>query len=140
MAAADPSKSPNRRKTPAEEVDASGEQAAAAESGCSPNQTGEAAGDQTGLCPGGESGAEDVGSNGGGCVASHSGEVCVESSAGARRDKTTCVSSEDRAAAEKMAEALDGQQQSFDWSETEDDEDGARTRTEENDKSGMPTV
>lgn len=138
MAAADP-KSPNRQKTPAEEVDTSGEQAAAAKSGCSPNQTDEAAGDKSGVCPNGELGAEDVGSDGGGSVATHSGEVGVDSVAGAA-NKTTCVSPEDRAATEKMAESLDSQQQAFDWSETEDDEEGAKTQTKENAKSGMPTM
>ncbi|MED6265862.1 hypothetical protein CHARACLAT_029761 [Characodon lateralis] len=133
MAAADPSKSPNRQKTPAEEVETSGEQAAAAESGCSPNQTNEGAGDKTGGC---EPGAEDVGRDGGGCVASHSGGVRVESGAGAA-DKTTCVLPEHRAAAEKMAEALDNQQQAFDWSEAEDDEEGAKPRTKKKDKSAF---
>ncbi|XP_043973374.1 histone-lysine N-methyltransferase MECOM [Gambusia affinis] len=135
MAAADP-KSPNRQKTPAEEVDTSGEQAAAAKSGCSPNQTDEAAGDKSGVCPNGELGAEDVGSDGGGSVATHSGEVGVASVAGAA-NKTTCVSPEDRAATEKMAESLDSQQQAFDWSETEDDEEGAKTQTKENAKSDL---
>ncbi|XP_015241207.1 PREDICTED: uncharacterized protein LOC107091662 [Cyprinodon variegatus] len=135
MAAVDPSKSPNRQKNPTEEVETSGEEAVAAESGCSPNQTEDAAGDQTRCSPDGEPAAEDVGSNGeGGGAASHSGEVSVESGAGAA-DKTTCVSSEDRAAAEKMAEALDSREQAFVWSETEDNEEGAKARKKENDKS-----
>ncbi|XP_012727233.2 zinc finger protein 628 [Fundulus heteroclitus] len=138
MAAADPYKTPSRQKTPAEDVETSGEQAAAAGSGCGPGRTDEAAGDKTGGCPDGE---EDAGGNGGG-VASHSGEVGVESgaagAAAAAADKTTCVSPEDRAAAEKMAEALDGgRQRAFDWSEAEDGEEGARRCTTGNAESGL---
>ncbi|RVE62325.1 hypothetical protein OJAV_G00156020 [Oryzias javanicus] len=117
MAAADPAKSPERLKTPTEEVETSVEEAEAAGSGCSsapPDET-QAAGRPA------EDGGADVGSAGVASVA----EVSVESGAGA--DKTP-----DRAAAEKMAEAPSGAERAFDWSEAEEEsEERARAVTEE---------
>ncbi|XP_042279343.1 uncharacterized protein zgc:66448 isoform X1 [Thunnus maccoyii] len=131
MAAVDPSESPKRQKSPAEEVETSGERTEAAESECSSSKTDEKTVNKTQESCGGEQRA-DVGSDGG-CVASHS-EVSVESGAGA--DKTTCHLPEDLTSAEKMAEAPGGDQRAFDWSETEDDDEEEETKThqEENDK------
>lgn len=113
MAAADPSKSPNREKTPTEEVGTSGEKAEAAESGCSlGREEDEAAGS-----PDDEQGAE------------------VTAAGGA--DKTTCASPEDPTAAEKMAEAPGNRQRAFDWSEAEEDDDGTAKANAEENRSGV---
>ncbi|XP_017288769.1 uncharacterized protein zgc:66448 [Kryptolebias marmoratus] len=112
MAAADPSKSPTGEKTPAEEVETSGEKAEAAEPGCSLGREddGTAAGS-----PGGEPRAE-----------------AAAAAAGGGADKTTCASAEDPTAAGKMAEAPGSRRRAFDWSETEEDDDeAAQTSTEE---------
>lgn len=135
MAAVDPSESPKREKIPAEEAETSGEKTEAVESGCSLNQKDESAPNKTEESPNDER-RPSVG-NDGGCVASHS-EVSVESGAGA--DKTTCNSPEDLASAEKMTEAPGSDQRSFDWSETEDDDEEAKTHKEENNKCGMLTL
>lgn len=135
MAAVDPSESPKRQKSPAEEVETSGEKTEAVESRCSLNQKDETTRNKTAESPDEEQGAS-VG-NDGGCVASHS-EVSVESGAGA--DKTTCNSPEDLTTAEKMSEAPGSDQQAFDWSETEDDDEEEKTHKEENDKCGMLTL
>ncbi|KAM6909687.1 uncharacterized protein FYW49_011703 [Xenentodon cancila] len=121
MAAVDPPKSPKRQKTPAEEVQTSGEKAEAVESGCSSPRKDEPARGKPAGGPGSERGA-DVGSGG-----VHSG-AGVEAAAGA--DTTTCVSPDDLTAAEKMAEAPAGEERAFDWSEAEDDEhETAKTST-----------
>lgn len=136
MAAVDPSESPKQQKSPAEEVETSGERTEAVESECSSNKTDEKTFNKSSESCGGEQRA-DVRSDGG-CVASHS-EVSVESGAGA--DKTTCHLPEDLTSAEKMAEASGGDQRAFDWSETEDDdEEETKTHREENDKCGMLTL
>lgn len=135
MAAVDPSKSPKRQKTPAEEVETSGETTEAVGSACILEQKDETACNKTSDSPDDEQGPT-VGRDGS-CIASHS-EVSVESGAGA--DKTTCISPEDLTSAEKMAEAPGGEQRAYDWSETEDDNRGAKTRAEENDKHGMLTL
>lgn len=134
MAAVDPSESPKRQKSPAEEVETSGEKAEAAESGCSLNEKDETICDETGESPGDKQ-KPNVG-NEGACNASHS-EVSVGSGAGA--DKKTCKSPGNLTSAEKMAEAPDGEQRAFDWSETEDDAEGTKTQ-EENTKCGMLTL
>lgn len=116
MAAADPSKSPNREKTPAEEVDTSGEKKAeAGESGCTPSLGREE--DEAAGSPGAGKGAE------------------VTATWGA--DKTICASAEDPTAAEKMAEAPGSRERAFDWSEAEEDDDRkAKANTEEK-RSGV---
>ncbi|XP_030249177.1 zinc finger protein 184 isoform X2 [Sparus aurata] len=129
MAAVDPSESPKRQKSPAEEVETSGEKKEAEESGCSVNQKDETTPNKTVESPDCERRA-DAG-NDGGCIASHS-EVSVESGAGT--DKTTCNSPDDLTSAEKMAEAPGSDQRAFDWSETEDDDEEAKTHKQENDK------
>ncbi|KAF3691760.1 Zinc finger protein 226 [Channa argus] len=135
MAAVDPSDYPKRQKSPAEEVETSGEKAEAVESGCGLKEKDER------ICrtterPDDEQGAST--SNDGGCnvIASHS-EVSVGSGAGA--DKTTCVSPENLSSAENMAAAGGGEQRTFDWSETEDDDEEAKTRGK-NPKCGVNHV
>ncbi|XP_069549458.1 uncharacterized protein [Brachyistius frenatus] len=143
MAAVDPSKSPKRQKTPAEEVETSGERIETAESGRSTNQKDETACNKSAESPDDEHGARVGG--GGGCAASHP-EVSVGSGAGA--DKTTCSSPEDLTSAEKMAEAAGGNQQAFDWSEAEDDDEeeeeeeeaAADAHTQGNDKCDVNSV
>lgn len=135
MAAVDPSETPKRQKSPAEEVETSGEKTEAVESGCGSNQRDETTCKKTTESPDDERRAT-VGKDGV-CVASHS-EVSVESGAGA--DKTTCNSPEDLTSAEKMAEAAGSDQRAFDWSETEDDDEEANTHKEEKDKCGMLTL
>ncbi|KAM6935818.1 uncharacterized protein PEZ65_006126 [Lycodopsis pacificus] len=127
MAAVDPSESPKREKSPAEEVETSGEKTDAVESGCGLNQTDEATHNKPARSPAGE---QSVG-NDGSCVASHS-EVSVESGAGA--EKNTHNSLEDLTTAEKMAEARGSDRKAFDWSETEDDDQEAKTHTGGNDE------
>lgn len=136
MAAVDPSECPERQKSPAEEVETSGEKTEPAESGCSVNRRDETTCNKTSESSDDERRAT-VGNDGGGCVASHS-EVSVESGLGA--DKTTCNSPEDLTSAEKMAEAAGSDQRAFDWSETEDDDEDPKTQKEENDKCGMLTL
>ncbi|KAK9513581.1 hypothetical protein VZT92_027102 [Zoarces viviparus] len=127
MAAVDPLESPKRQKSPAEEVETSGEKTDAVESGCGLNQTDEATHNKPARSPADE---RSVG-NDGSCVASHS-EVSVESGAGA--EKTTHNSLEDLTTAEKMAEARGSDRRAFDWSETEDDDQEAKTHTGGNDE------
>ncbi|XP_059194445.1 zinc finger protein 62 homolog [Centropristis striata] len=137
MAAVDPSESPKRQKSPAEEVETSGEQTDAVESGWSFNLKNETRQNKTAESPNGEQRAG-VGNDGGGGVASHS-EVSVESGAGA--EKTTCNSPEDITSEEKMAEAPGSDQRDFDWSETEEDDDEAtKTHQEEHDKCDLKNV
>ncbi|XP_018542457.1 uncharacterized protein zgc:66448 isoform X2 [Lates calcarifer] len=135
MAAVDPSETPKRQKSPAEEVETSGEKTEAVESGCGSNQRDETTCKKTTESPDDERRAT-VGKDGV-CVASHS-EVSVESGAGA--DKTTCNSPEDLTSAEKMAEAAGSDQRAFDWSETEDDDEEANTHKEEKDKCDLNNV
>ncbi|XP_056236060.1 uncharacterized protein zgc:66448 isoform X1 [Seriola aureovittata] len=135
MAAVDPTESPKRQKSPAEEVETSGEKTEAVESGCGLNQRDQTTCNKTAESPDDERRAN-VGNDG--CyIASHS-EVSVESGAGA--DKTTCNSPEDLTLAEKMAEAAGSEQRAFDWSETEDDDEEAKSRRKENDKCDMDNV
>lgn len=115
MAAADPAKSPERLKASDREVEASVEEAEAAGSRCSavPSDEAPAAGRPA------KDGGADVGSA---CVHNASlSEVCGESGAGA--DKT-----QERAAAEKMAEAPSGAKRAFDWSEAEEEEEDERAK------------
>uniref|UniRef100_A0A1A8UQY1 Zgc:66448 n=1 Tax=Nothobranchius furzeri TaxID=105023 RepID=A0A1A8UQY1_NOTFU len=126
MAAADPSKSPKREKTPVEEVETSGEQAEVAGSGSSLEQKDEPTCDKPADTPVDELGVDS--------------EVSVEPGA-AGADKTTCSSPpEDQTADEKMAEAVGERRQAFDWSEAEDDEEAAKTTREENNKSDLSNV
>ncbi|XP_051261477.1 uncharacterized protein zgc:66448 isoform X1 [Dicentrarchus labrax] len=130
MAAVDPSESPKRQKSPAEEEETSGGKTEAVESGCGFNKEDERTHNKTTESPDDEQRAS-AGNDGGGGVASHS-EVSVESGAGA--DKTTCNSPDDLTSAEKMTESPGGDQRAYDWSETEDDDEGAKTLKQENDK------
>lgn len=135
MAAVDPSESPKRQKSPAEEVETSGEKTDAGESGCSLNRKDETTCNKPTESPDDE---QRVGvANDGGCFASHS-EVSVESGPGT--DKTTCKSPDDLTPAEKMTEASDSEQRAYDWSETEDDDREAKTHKQGNDKCGMLTL
>lgn len=134
MAAIDPSESPKRQKSPAEDVETSGQKNEAVESGCILTKNDETAPSKTTESPDDEQRAN-VGIDGG-RIASHS-EVSVESSAGT--DKTTCKSPDDLISAEKMTEAPGSDQRAFDWSETEDDEEEAKTHKQEN-KCGMLTL
>ncbi|XP_070821708.1 uncharacterized protein [Chaetodon trifascialis] len=129
MAAVDPSESPKRQESPAEEVETSGEKSEAVESGRSLNQTDETTLNKNNKSPNGEQRPSP--GNDGGCIASHS-EVSVESGAGT--DKTTCNSPDDLTSEKKMTEAPGKEQQAFDWSETEDDDEEAKTHKQENDK------
>ncbi|KAI3360452.1 hypothetical protein L3Q82_002343 [Scortum barcoo] len=126
----DPSESPKRQKSPAEEAPTCREQTGAPEPRGGPGRGDEAARSEAAGDPDGEQGAG-AGNGGGCCTASHS-EVGVESGAGA--DETTCTSPEDRAEAKKMPEAADGggEQRAFDWSETEDDDEEGRPHREGN--------
>ncbi|KAM7382705.1 hypothetical protein PAMP_002424 [Pampus punctatissimus] len=124
MAAVDPSESPKRQKSHAEEEETSGQRTEAVESECSSSKTDVSTVIKTSESCGGEQRA-DVG-----CDASHS-EVNVESGAGA--NKTTCRLPEDLTSTEKMAEASGGDERAFDWSETEDDEEETKTHLEGND-------
>lgn len=135
MAAIDPSESPKRPKSPAEEVETSGQKNEAVESGCILNNDDETPTNKTTESPEDEQGAN-VGIDGG-RIASHS-EVSVESGAGT--DKTTCNSPGDLTSAEKMSEAPGSDQRAFEWSETEDNEEEAKTHKQENDECGMLTL
>uniref|UniRef100_A0A3Q3QCE5 C2H2-type domain-containing protein n=1 Tax=Monopterus albus TaxID=43700 RepID=A0A3Q3QCE5_MONAL len=134
MAAVDPSESPKRQKSSAEEVETSGEKSEAGVLGCSSNQKGETC-NKAAEIPDDEQ-RPSVG-NDCGCNASHS-EVSVESGAGA--DKTTCTSPEDLTSAEKMAEASGDVLRAFDWSETENDDEEAKTQKRENEKCDRNNV
>lgn len=136
MAAVDPSESPKRQKSPAEEVEKCGGRSEAVESGCDSKRGAETTCSQTAGSPDVEQRAR-VCNDGGGCVASHS-EVSVESGAGA--DKTTCNSPKDLTLAEKMAEASGGDQRDDDWSETEDNVAEAKRRRQGKDKCGRLTL
>ncbi|KAM9353450.1 uncharacterized protein ABDE67_005823 [Symphorus nematophorus] len=136
MAAVDPSESPKRQKSPAEEVETSGEKTEAEGSGCSLNQKDETTPIKTTESPGDEQHGPSAGNDGGG-TASHS-EVSVESGAGT--DKTPCNSPDDLTTAEKMTETPGGDQRAFDWSEPEDDDGEAKTHKRENDKSDHSNV
>ncbi|XP_068425208.1 uncharacterized protein zgc:66448 [Clinocottus analis] len=127
MAAVDPSESPKRPKSPAEEVETSGDKTDAVQPGCGSNQKDEPTHNKPAEGAADEQRTGDDGS----CVASHSG-VSVESGAGA--EKTTCNSPEDLTSAEKMAEARGSDRRALDWPETEDDDPQAKARAEANDK------
>lgn len=129
MAATDPSDSPKRQKSPAEEVETSGQKNAAVEAACILTNNDDTTPNKTTESPDDERGAN-VGIDGG-RIASHS-EVSVESGAGT--DKTTCNSPDDLASAEKLTEAIGSDQQAFAWSETEDDEEVATRRKRRNGK------
>ncbi|XP_029307141.1 uncharacterized protein LOC115021112 [Cottoperca gobio] len=135
MAAVDPAESPKRQKSPTEEVETSGGKTETVESGCSLNPKDETTLNKTTESPDDEQRSSE--GNDGDCIASHS-EVNVESGAGA--EKTTCKSTEDLTSAEKMAEAPASDQRDFDWSETEEDDEEAKTHKKENDKSDLNNV
>lgn len=135
MAAVDPSESPKRQESPAEEVETSGEKSEAVGSGCSSNQKDETTHSNSKESPDGEQ--RPSAGNDGGCIASHS-EVSVESGAGTV--KTTCNSPDDLTTAKNMTEPPGSEQRAFDWSETEDDDEEAKTHKQENDKCGMLTL
>uniref|UniRef100_UPI0037E8660E uncharacterized protein n=1 Tax=Semicossyphus pulcher TaxID=241346 RepID=UPI0037E8660E len=135
MAAVDPSESPKRQKSPAEDVETCGEKTEPAESGCSSNQKDETTVNKTTESPDEEQRA--CAGNDGGCIASHS-EVSVESGTGA--EKKTCTSPENPPTAEKITEAPGSDHRDFDWSETEDDDEGAKKQKQENDKSDLRNV
>lgn len=135
MAAIEPPESPKRPKSPAEEVDTSGQKNEAVESGCIVNKNDETTSNKTTESPEDEQSA--TAGIDGGRIASHS-EVSAESGAGT--DKTTCNSPGDLTSAEKMSEAPGSEQRAFDWSETEDNEEEAKTHKQENDECGMLTL
>ncbi|XP_029360334.1 uncharacterized protein LOC115045021 isoform X2 [Echeneis naucrates] len=128
MAAVDPSESPNIPKSPAEEGESSGQRTGAEE------QRDETTHAEPAESPDREQGAS--AGNDGGCAASHSGvRVASGAGAGAGADTTTtCSPPEDLTLAGKMAEAAGGEQRAFDWSETEDDDEEAKTQREEDEK------
>ncbi|XP_030015051.1 zinc finger protein 628 isoform X2 [Sphaeramia orbicularis] len=139
MAAADPSESPKRQKSLAEEVETSGGTDAAVEASSGLNPVDETASGKASDGPGEEQGAGD--GNDGAAFASHS-EASVESGA-AEADKTTCNSPEDLTSAEKMARnttASGGEQRSNDWSDTEEQDGEKATHTEGNNKSDLEAV
>ncbi|XP_029958519.1 uncharacterized protein LOC115396678 [Salarias fasciatus] len=118
MAAVDPSKSPERQNSPAEDVEA-GEKSAEAEEHGAPGRRDEDAPEE----PAGSTEREPGASGGsGGGIASHP-DVGVESAAGA--DKTPTDSPKE------PKRASNSSKQNFDWSEPEDEEGEAETRTEE---------
>ncbi|XP_071757758.2 uncharacterized protein LOC139913601 isoform X1 [Centroberyx gerrardi] len=128
MAAVDPSESPKRQKSPVEEVETPGEKTEVCESECNLKPAGEIASTKSAESPTG--GQEATVSNDGDHIASHS-EVSGEPEAGA--DTTTCNSLEDPKSTEKMAhntEVASSVQRSFDWSDTEDDDEDLQTRKE----------
>uniref|UniRef100_A0A3Q3T2U0 Zgc:66448 n=2 Tax=Mastacembelus armatus TaxID=205130 RepID=A0A3Q3T2U0_9TELE len=125
MAAVDPSESPKRQKSPAEEVGTSGVKTEAGKSGRSLKQKDETTCNKSAESP--DDKRRPSFDNDGGCNASHS-EVTVESGAGP--DKTTCSSLDDLTSAEKMAEAPGGEQRGFDWS---DEDEQAKTHRRRND-------
>lgn len=136
MAAIEPPESPKRPKSPAEEADTSGQQNAAAESGCVVNKNDETTPNKSTASPEDEQSA--TAGIDGGRVASHS-EVSAESGAGA--DRPTCNSPGDPTTAENMSEAPGSEQRAFDWSETEDnEEEEAKTHKQQNDACGMLTL
>lgn len=120
MAAIDPSDSPKRLKSPAEEVETSGHNNEAVEAACTLTNSDETTPNKTTESPDDERGAN-VGIDGG-RSASHS-EVSVESGAGT--DKTTCNSQDDLTSAEQLTEATGSDQRAFAWSEAEDGEEEA---------------
>lgn len=135
MAAVAPSESPKRQEPLEEKVETPAEEKNTAEVQCNSNQKDETTLNTTVESPDTERIANAAIESG--CTASLP-DVSVESSAGA--DKTTCNSPEDLASAQKMAESSGGKQRSFDWSETEDDYEQAKTNKDANDKSGMLTL
>ncbi|XP_065814239.1 uncharacterized protein zgc:66448 [Labrus bergylta] len=135
MAAVDPSESPKRQKSPAEEVGACGGETEATETGCSLNQNDETTAHETTQSP--DEVQRSSPGDGGASVASHS-EVGVESGAGA--DKTTCNAPENPTATGKNTEAPGGDKRDFDWSENEDDNEEAHNDKQENDKFDLNNV
>lgn len=126
---ADPSESPKRPKSPAEEVDTSGGKTQAEETGCSSNPMDEETHNDPAESPDTEQ-RPSVGRDG---SARHP-EVSVEPGAGA--GKKTCNPAEQ---AEKMAEARVNDHPFYDWSETEDGDAEEKTHMDADDKCGMLT-
>jgi len=122
---ADPSESPKRQKSPAEEVDTSGGKTEAEDTGSISNPMDE----ETHNDPDTEQ-RPSVGRDG---SARHP-EVSVESGAGA--GKNTCNPAEQ---AEKMAEARVNDQPFYVWSETEDGDAEEKIHMDADDKCGMLT-
>lgn len=135
MAATDTSESPKRQKSPAEEVETSGQKSEVVEPGCITINSDETTANKSTEGPGEEErvsvGIDD------GPVASHS-EVSVESGAGT--EKTTCISPDDVTTDEKITDAPGSDERAFDCSETVDNEGEATTLKQENDKCGMLTL
>ncbi|XP_034083812.1 uncharacterized protein zgc:66448 [Gymnodraco acuticeps] len=123
---ADPSESPKRPKSPAEEVDTSGgkTETEAEETGCSSNPMDEETHNDPAESPDTEQ-RPSLGRDG---SARHP-EVSVESGAGA--GKKTCNPAEQ---AEKMAEARVNDHPFYDWSETEDGDAEEKTHMDADDK------
>lgn len=134
MAAVDPEESPKRQKSPAEKVETSGQRNGASESGGVAPNTDETSSSKPTESPGAEQRAN-VGIDGG-RSASHSG-VSVESGAGT--DETTCNLPDKQTTAKKTTEVPGEEQRPFDWSETDEDEEEAKTHGQETEKSGMLT-
>ncbi|KAK5862503.1 hypothetical protein PBY51_017893 [Eleginops maclovinus] len=127
---ADPSESPKRQKSPAEEVDTSGGKTEA-ESGCSSNQKDE----ETHTDPTENPHTEQRTSVGRDCSASHP-EVSIESGAGDGKKTSNPV--EDLTSAEKMAEARVNDQRAYEWSETEDYDTEEKTHMDADEKKSDP--
>lgn len=135
MAAIDPLESHKRQKSPEEEVETSGERTEACDAACSAIQTDVITRTESSQSPKQEHRA--TGGSDGGCVSSHSG-VSVEP--GAEADKTTCNSPENLSSAHKMGlntEAASGDRRSFDWSDTEDDDEEEKTHKKEIEKRDL---
>lgn len=135
MAAVDPSVSPKRLNSPADEEVTCGENTEAEESVCTLNQKDETSASKTTGSP--DEVQRTSPGNDGGCTASHS-EVSVESGAGA--DHTTCNSPENPPTAEGNTEAPGSEQRDLDWSEAEENHEEAPKQKQENDKCGMLTL
>ncbi|KAI4810909.1 hypothetical protein KUCAC02_013836 [Chaenocephalus aceratus] len=127
---ADPSESPKRPKSPAEEVDTSGGKTQAEETGCSSNPMDEETHNDPAESPDTEQ-RPSVGRDG---SARHP-EVSVEPGAGA--GKKTCNPAEQ---AEKMAEARVNDHTFYDWSETEDGDAEEKTHMDADDKCDPKNV
>ncbi|XP_034553354.1 uncharacterized protein zgc:66448 isoform X2 [Notolabrus celidotus] len=137
MAAVDPSESPKRLESPAEEEVTCGKKTEAEELVCRLNQ-------KDGICVNKTTESTDEvqrtsPGNDGGCTASHS-EVSVESGA-AGADQTTCNSpTKPPTTGEKHTEAPGSDHRDFDWSETEDNNEEALKQKQENDMCDLSNV
>ncbi|KAF7650640.1 hypothetical protein LDENG_00122800 [Lucifuga dentata] len=131
MAAVDPSESPRRQKSPAEEEETSGDQTEVCSATCSSFHTHEITRTESTHSSIHEHRAK------GGFISSHSG-VSVEP--GAEANKTTV---ENLSSTQKIGlntEAACSDQLSFNWSDTEDDDEEEKTHEKENDKRDAQAI